>query len=111
VQIDWLEGLETRVHDAVEQLGELREENRTLRDTVKTLETRLAATATAGAAPAPWEDGEGGEEIEVLQGRVQDLERQLAEATTAGKAWEAEREEVRRRVEALTARLEGLAAG
>jgi hypothetical protein len=108
VQIDWLEGLETRVHDAVEQLGELREENRTLRDTVKTLETRLAAGTTV---PAPWEDGEGGEEAEGLKGRVQDLERQLAEATTAGKAWEAEREEVRRRVEALTARLEGLAAG
>jgi chromosome segregation ATPase len=72
VQIDWLEGLETRVHDAVEQLGELRDENRKLRDTVKNLETRLAATAASG--------------------------------------WEAEREEVRRRVEALTARLEGLAA-
>jgi chromosome segregation ATPase len=107
VQIDWLEGLETRVHDAVEQLGELREENRTLRETVKSLETRLAATA--GSAPAPWE--EGGEEIEVLQGRVQDLERQLAAAEAAARAWEAEREEVRRRVGALTARLEGLAAG
>jgi predicted RNase H-like nuclease (RuvC/YqgF family) len=106
VQIDWLEGLESRVHDAVEQLAELREENRTLRDTVKNLETRLAAMP--GPAPAPWEDGE---ESEVLQGRVQDLERQLAEAAAAAKAWEAEREEVRRRVEALTARLEGLAAG
>jgi predicted RNase H-like nuclease (RuvC/YqgF family) len=109
VQIDWLEGLESRVHDAVEQLGELREENRTLRDTVKNLETRLAATA--GSAPAPWEDAGGGEEIEVLQSRVQDLERQLAEASAAAKAWEAEREEVRRRVAALTARLEGLVAG
>ena len=105
MQIDWLEGLETRVHDAVEQLGELRQENRTLRDTVQNLETRLAA----GAAPAPWEDGDG-EEVEVLQGRVQDLERQLAESEAAAKAWEAEREEVRRRVEALTARLEGLAS-
>ena len=70
MQIDWLEGLESRVRDAVEQLAELREENRKLRDTVKSLETRLAA---------------------------------------GGAAWEAEREEVRRRVEALTARLEGLA--
>jgi cell division septum initiation protein DivIVA len=78
VQIDWLDGLESRVHDAVEHLGELRQENRKLRDTVKDLETRLAgATAAPVAAPAPWE---------------------------------AEREEVRRRVEALTARLEGLAA-
>jgi phage shock protein A len=105
LQIDWLEGLETRVHDAVGQLGELRQENRTLRETVQDLETRLAATS-----PAPWEDGEGGEN-EVLQGRVRDLERQLADAESAAKAWEAEREEVRRRVEALTARLEGLAAG
>jgi phage shock protein A len=99
VQIDWLEGLETRVHDAVEQLGTLREENRALRETVKSLETRLAAGA---AAPAPWEDGGG---------RVEDLERQLAAASAAAKTWDADREEVRRRVEALTARLEGLAAG
>jgi len=70
VEIDWLEGLESRVHDAVEQLAELREENRKLREAVKNLETRLAA---------------------------------------GGSAWEVEREEVRRRVEALTARLEGLA--
>ena len=107
MQIDWLEGLETRVHDAVAQLAELREENRTLRETVQDLETRLAA----GAAPAPWQGSEDGEEVEVLQGRVQDLERQLADAEAAARAWETEREEVRRRVEALTARLEGLAAG
>jgi len=100
LQIDWLEGLESRVHDAVEQLGDLKEENRALRDTVKDLEARLAAAATSGAAPAPWEES-----------RAQDLERQLSEATAAAKTWEAEREEVRRRVEALTARLEGLAAG
>jgi len=72
VEINWLEGLESRVHDAVEHLGELRKENRALREAVKDLETRLAA---------------------------------------GGVAWEAEREEVRRRVEALTARLEELAAG
>lgn len=107
MQIDWLEGLETRVHDAVEQLGELRQENRTLRESVQNLESRLAS----GAAPAPWEDSGSGEEVEVLQGRVQDLERQLADSEAAAKAWETEREEVRRRVEALTARLEGLAAG
>lgn len=99
MQIDWLEGLESRVHDAVEHLGELREENRTLRDTVKNFESRLAA------------GGSGDDETEVLQGRVQDLERQLVEAAAAAKAWETEREEVRRRVEALTARLEALATG
>ena len=111
MQIDWLEGLETRVHDAVEQLGELKAQNRTLRETVQDLETRLAATTAAPlAAPAPWEDAGSGEEVEILQSRVQDLERQLAESEAAAKAWEAEREEVRRRVEALTARLEGLAS-
>ena len=108
MQIDWLEGLESRVHDAVEQLGELRQENCSLRETVKSLESRLAATP--GPAPVPWEDS-ADEETEVLQGRVEDLERQLADAEAAAKAWEVEREEVRRRVEALTARLEGLAAG
>ena len=54
---------------AAQRMDRMREENRKLRDTVKSLETRLAA---------------------------------------GGSAWEAEREEVRRRVEALTARLEGL---
>jgi len=107
LQIDWLEGLETRVHEAVAQLGELKAQNRTLRETVQDLETRLAA----GAAPAPWEDAGSGEEVEVLQSRVQDLERQLAESEAAAKAWEAEREEVRRRVEALSGRLEGLVEG
>jgi predicted nucleic acid-binding Zn-ribbon protein len=105
VQIDWLEGLESRVRDAVEQLAELREENGKLRETVESLETRLAA-----AAPTPLEDGEGGEN-DVLRGRVRDLERQLAEAEASTSAWQAEREDVRRRVEALTARLEGLVAG
>jgi chromosome segregation ATPase len=109
VQIDWLEGLESRVHDAVEQLGKLREENRSLRDTVKDLESRLAAAPPS--APTLWEGQEGEEVIEVLQGRVRDLERQLAEAAATAKGWQAEREEVRRRVEALTARLEGLVAG
>ncbi|HYX26884.1 MAG TPA: hypothetical protein VFC23_22225 [Thermoanaerobaculia bacterium] len=114
--IEWLDGLETRVHDAVERLGELREENRALRDTLKDLETRLAATSTPAAAPAPWEERDGDEEAAVLQTRVRELERQLAaaeteraEAAAAAKAWAIEREEVRRRVEALTARLEGLA--
>ncbi len=51
---------------------------RTLHETVKSLETRLAGSA--GQVPAPWEDSEDGEQLEVLQGRVQDLERQLAEA-------------------------------
>ena len=116
MQIEWLDGLESRVHDAVERLGELREENRTLRDTIADLETRLAAASTPAAEPAPWEEREGGEEMDALQARLRELERQLAaaeteraEAAAAAKAWEIEREEVRRRVEGLTARLAGLA--
>ncbi|MBW8877850.1 MAG: hypothetical protein JF614_23025 [Acidobacteria bacterium] len=116
MQIEWLDGLESRVHDAVERLGELREENRTLRDTIEDLETRLAAVATPAAGPAPWEEREGGEEIDALQARLRELERQLAaaeteraEAAAAARAWEIEREEVRRRVEGLTAGLAGLA--
>jgi phage shock protein A len=118
VEIEWLDSLESRVRDAVERLGELREENRTLRGRIEELETQLSTLSIPPAEPAPWEDREDGEEIEVLQSRVQELERQLAAAETeraeaagAAKAWEIEREEVRRRVEALTERLEGLTRG
>jgi chromosome segregation ATPase len=109
VEIEWLDSLESRVRGAVERLGELREENRTLRERIEELETRLATLSIPPAEPAPWEEREDGEEIAVLQSRVQELERQLAAAEA--KAWEIEREEVRRRVEALTGRLEGLARG
>jgi chromosome segregation ATPase len=118
VEIEWLDDLESRVRGAVERLGEMREENRTLRERIEGLETRLSTLSIPPAEPAPWEEREDGEEIEVLQSRVQELERQLAAAETeraeaagAAKAWEIEREEVRRRVEALTERLEGLARG
>lgn len=118
MEIEWLDGLESRVRDTVERLGELREENQTLRGRVEELETRLSTLSIPPAEPAPWEEREDGEEIEVLQSRVRELERQLAaaeteraEAASAAKAWEIEREEVRRRVEALTERLEGLAQG
>ena len=118
MEIEWLDSLESRVRGAVERLGELREENRTLRERIEELETRLSTLSIPPAEPAPWEEREDGEEIAVLQSRVQELERQLAaaeteraEAASAAKAWEIEREEVRRRVEGLTERLEGLARG
>ena len=118
MEIEWLDDLESRVRGAVERLGELREENRTLRERIEELETQISTLSIPPAEPAPWEERENGEEIEVLQSRVQELERQLAaveteraEAAGAAKAWEIEREEVRRRVEALTERLEGLARG
>jgi cell division septum initiation protein DivIVA len=79
VEIEWLDRLEARVRDAVARLGEMKEENRTLRERIEELEGRLAAHGGDAG------DGAG--------------------------AWAAEREEVRRRVEALAERLEGLAAG
>lgn len=115
VEIEWLDGLETRVREAVARLAELGEENRSLRARIKTLETRLAAASTPAAEPAETEESE---EIASLRARVRDLEDQLAAAETeraaaaaAAKSWEIEREEVRRRVEGLVERLEGLAEG
>jgi len=115
VDIEWLDGLETRVRDAVARLEELGEENRALRAQIKTLETRLAAASTPAAESA---EEEIGEETENLRAHIRDLEEQLAaseteraEAAAAAKSWEIEREEVRRRVEGLVERLEGLAGG
>lgn len=113
VEIEWLDGLETRVREAVARLAELGEENRSLRAKIKTLETRLAAASTPAAEPAATEESE---ELLNLRAKVRDLEDQLAaaeteraEAAAAAKSWEIEREEVRRRVEGLVERLEGLA--
>jgi chromosome segregation ATPase len=115
VDIEWLDGLETRVREAVARLEELGEENRSLRARIKTLETRLAAASPPAAEPA---EEETGEETETLRAHIRELEEQLAaaeteraEAAAAAKSWEIEREEVRRRVEGLVARLEGLAEG
>lgn len=97
MEIEWLEPLETRVREAVDRLGDLKEENRTLRERVGDLEGRLAGGSEGSD-----------EQVEALQARVRDLEEQLAEAAEAAEGWEAEREEVRRRVEGLVERLEGL---
>lgn len=77
MEIEWLDGLEARVHDAVARLDEMKEENRTLRARIAELEGGLAAGGNGGSGAGDWE---------------------------------AEREEVRRRVEALAERLEGLVA-
>lgn len=71
-----LDGLERRVHAAVEKIRALKAEN-----------SRLA-------------------------GRIEALEGELEAATEGGgaAAWKEEREQVRRRVEALTSTLEGLLA-
>jgi chromosome segregation ATPase len=116
VEIEWLDHLESRVRDAVARLGELNEENRSLRDRVRDLETEVATLSIPPATPEG--DGDVDEEIEALRVRVRDLEAGLAaaeteraEAAAAAKSWEVERDEVRRRVEGLTERLAGLAEG
>ncbi len=119
MEIEWLDQLESRVRDAVARLGELNEENRSLRDRVRDLETEVATLSLPPAAP----EGDGDiadidEEVEALRVRIRDLEASLAvaeteraEAAAAAKSWEIEREEVRRRVEGLTGRLGGLVEG
>lgn len=111
MDIEWLDSLETRVRDAAERLRDLKEENATLRARALELETRLAAVslppAEAGDADRLWEENEA------LQGRIQSLEERLAAAESghgeASERWSQEREEIRRRVEGLTRRLEELA--
>ena len=114
MEIEWLDSLETRVRDAVARLGELNEENRSLRDRIRDLETEVSVLSIPPAAPEG--DGDVDEEIEALRVRVRGLEAALAaaeteraEAAAAARSWEVERDEVRRRVEALTERLAGLA--
>jgi chromosome segregation ATPase len=116
VEIEWLDSLETRVRDAVARLGELNEENRSLRDRIRDLETEVSVLSIPPAAPEG--DGDVDEELEALRVRVRGLEGDLAAAETeraaaaaAARSWEVERDEVRRRVEALTERLAGLAEG
>jgi chromosome segregation ATPase len=120
VEIEWLDNLETRVREAVERLGELSEENGSLRGRVEELETQLATLSIPPAEPTEivTSDARVQEELEALRARVRDLEDNLAaaeteraEAAAAAKGWEIEREEVRRRVEGLVGRLEGLAEG
>ena len=120
MEIEWLDNLETRVREAVERLGELREENGTLRDRIEELETQLATLSIPPAEPTDVvsDDSRVQEELEALRARVRNLEDDLAAAETeraeaagAAKAWEIEREEVRRRVEGLVGKLEGLAEG
>src|SRR3954452_19191255 len=116
VEIEWLDQLEFRVRDTGARLGELNEENRSLRDRVRDLETEVTTLSIPPAAPEG--DGDVDEEVEAPRIRVRELEATLAaaeteraEAAAAAKSWEIEREEVRRRVEGLAARLGGLVEG
>ncbi len=118
MEIEWLDSLETRVRDAVARLGDLTEENRSLRDRVRDLETEVSVLSIPPAAPEGDGDVDVDEELAALRVRVRGLEGDLAaaeteraEAAAAARSWEVERDEVRRRVEALTERLAGLAEG
>lgn len=106
--MEWLEELETRVHEATERLRELQEENRSLQERVDELETKLTAAIPEGVEPAEGSElAEAREENEALRERIADLELELARAEeTAGR----EREEIRGRVERLTRQLESLVA-
>jgi len=90
VDIDWLEGLEEQVKEAARRLSELRSEN-------DTLKSRLAELETAAD--------------DALAHRARDLEDQLAEARATLDRYATERDEIRRRVEGLTRKLEGLVGG
>jgi chromosome segregation ATPase len=118
VQIEWLEGLETKVREAVDRLAELREENGQLTARVQELETELAAASTT-EAPAGGADEAVHAELAEERQQSQELRRRLAElqdqldsqatlAETAQAEWEHERDEIRGRVETLTRRLEEL---
>ena len=104
--MEWLEELETRVREAAERLGELREENQGLQERVDELETKLTAAIPANLEAAEGSEVAGArEENEALREQIAELELKLArDEETAGR----EREEIRGRVERLTRQLEGL---
>lgn len=90
MDIDWLEGLEKQVKEAARRLADLRSENDSLKARVAELET--------GADDA-------------LAGRVRELEDQLGKARATLERYTTERDEIRKRVEGLTKKLEGLVKG
>jgi chromosome segregation ATPase len=120
VQIEWLEGLETKVREAVDRLADLREENRQLNARLEELETELAAAGTPGTTADTAglteevhaelaQERQQGQELRRRLAELQDqLDAQAAEAETAQAEWERERDEIRGRVETLTQRLEDL---
>jgi cell division septum initiation protein DivIVA len=80
--IDWLSPLEDKVRAAAERIRSLNEENAALRRQVSELEEQLATASTAAAA---------------------------APSDLGAAQWDAERWEIRERVERLTQHLEELA--
>ena len=80
---DWLDHLERTVHEATETIGTLRRQNQDLAERIDSLEEELAQARAGDGGEA------GGDE-------------------NAAAAWREERQEIRRRVESLTEKLEGL---
>jgi predicted nucleic acid-binding Zn-ribbon protein len=104
--MEWLDELETRVREAAERLGELREENQGLQERVDELETKLAAAIPASLEAAEGSEvAEAREENEALREQIADVELKLARTEEVAAR---EREEIRGRVERLTRQLEGL---
>lgn len=107
---EWLDRLETTVRQATESLQDLRGERdelarraEELEGQVASLEKELAAARKAGASgPAKGKGAGKGK----AAGGEDAAEVKAAEEARA--AWQAERREIRRRVQALTKRLEGL---
>lgn len=81
---EWLEHLEKTVHDAAETITTLREEKQGLASRIEELEDEVERLEAEGGGDA----GDG-----------------------ATEAWQEERSEIRRRVESLTEKLEGLLDG
>jgi FtsZ-binding cell division protein ZapB len=76
VEIEWLDHLEARVRDAVARLGEMKEENRTLRERIEELEGQLAARSEdAGGDAGSWaaEREEVRRRVEALAERLEGL--------------------------------------
>jgi len=84
-EIDFLDALEAKIHEASERLRALRGENRALAQRVDDLEAQLAERSEAAA--------------------VIDM---APVASEANEEWRQERDAIRRRVESLAGRLEEL---
>jgi uncharacterized protein involved in exopolysaccharide biosynthesis len=63
---DWLAALETRVQEAADALGSLREQNATLQEQVTDLEGQLGAAGDEGAAAWSAERDEIRQRVEAL---------------------------------------------
>ncbi len=70
MELDWMDDLEARVHEAAERLSELKQKNAELETQVADLEAQLAAATAPGAEgpPAAWEG-----ERDAIRRRVEKL--------------------------------------